>query len=127
MRLRTLSVLFRIGAEHLVGELFLLIGHRVVQVLESRDELLHPLRMLLGELLIGLHVLHRGHCLELLSALYERLVHITRVLAHHIGKLAPLRLLGRGNAQLRMQLFDAPLDALGGVLASHRMAGNWGR
>jgi hypothetical protein len=108
----TLVVLLGVGPEHLIGELFLLLRHRAVQVLERYDQLLHVLRVLLGELFIGLHVLHGVHCFELLGATYEGLIHIARVWAHDLGELIPLRLLGRCNAQLRVQLFDAVLDPL---------------
>ena len=42
-----LHVLFGIGAEHLIGQPLLLLRHCVVQLLECRKQLLHPLRMLL--------------------------------------------------------------------------------
>lgn len=108
----TLVVLLGVGPEHLIGELFLLLGHRAVQVLERYDQLLHVLRVLLGELFIGLHVLDGAHCFELLSAVQDGLIDIARVLAHDLGELTPLRLLGRCDAQLRVQLFDAILDPL---------------
>ena len=79
--------------------------------------------MLFGKLFIGLHVLDGIHCLELLSTLYEGLIHIAGVLAHHLSKLVPLRLLCRGDPQLRMQLFDAALNPLFGGLSGHRVAG----
>src|SRR5438270_9014483 len=93
MRLgRALHVLLGIGAEHLIGNALLLIGHRLVELLERRKQLLDPLSVLLGDLLIGLHVLHRVHRRELLSALHERLVHVAGVLAHDLRKFVPLRL-----------------------------------
>src|SRR5437868_375636 len=72
MRLhRMLRALLGVCAEHLIGELLLLIGHRVVQVLESWNELLQMLRMRLRKLFVGLHVLDRVHRWELLGALHE--------------------------------------------------------
>src|SRR5437763_9512967 len=69
-------MLFGVGSEHLIGQPLLLVRHCVVQLLERGNQLLHPLRVLLGDLLIGLHVLHGVHRRELLSALQERLVHV---------------------------------------------------
>jgi len=126
MRLRTLRVPFRVGTEHLIGDLLLSVWHRIVQGLEHRHQLLHTLGMFFGKLLVGLHVLDGGHRLELLSALYEGLIHVPRVLAHHLGKLVPLRLFRRGDAQLRVQLFDPALDPLFGILDGHRVAGQRG-
>jgi hypothetical protein len=113
MRLRrVLHVLFGIGAEHLIGHALLRIGHRVVQLLERGNQLLHPLSVVLGELLIGLHILHGVHRRELLSALHEGLIHIARVFAHDLGEFIPLRFLGRSNLQLTVQFLDPALDAL---------------
>ena len=89
-------------AEHLIRPLFLLLGHRVVEIVERRDQLLQMLGMRRGNLLIGLHILNRVHRRVLLSALCERLIHVAGVVAHHLGELIPLRLLGRGDAQLSM-------------------------
>jgi hypothetical protein len=96
--------------EHLVRELFLLLGHRVVESVEGRDQLLQMMGVCFGYLLVGLHVLHRGICRVLLSALRESLIHISRVFAHDLGELIPLRLLSRGDVQLCVQLFDMVLD-----------------
>jgi len=109
MRLR--RVPRRIGPEHLVRQLFLPLRHRVVEVVEGRDQLLQMLDVCFGHLLVGLHVLHRVHCRVLLSALQESLIHIAGVFAHDLGELIPLRLLGRRDLQLRVQLFDMVLDA----------------
>ena len=106
MRLRrTFHSLFRIGAEYLISELLLLLGHDVIQILEGGYQFLHALCVVLGELLVGLQILHRIHRGELLGPLHERLVHVTSVLAHHLSKLVPLGLLGRGDVQPGMQLF----------------------
>ena len=99
---RLCRVLFRIRAEHLIRQLLLLLGHRVVEIVERRDQLLQMLGMCLGNLFIGLHILNRVHCRVLLSALHERLIHVAGVFAHDIGKLVPLRLLGRCDVQLRV-------------------------
>jgi hypothetical protein len=107
---RLRGVPLRVGPEHLVRQLFLLLRHRVVEIVEGRDQLLQMPDMCFGYLLIGLHVLHRVHCQVLLSALHESLIHIAGVFAHDLGELIPLRLLGRGNLQLRVQLFDMVLD-----------------
>jgi hypothetical protein len=92
-RLRRMPL--RIGPEHLVRQLFLLLGHRVVEIVEGRDQLLQMLDVCFGDLLVGLHVLHRVHCRVLLSALHESLIHIAGVFTHDLGELIPLRLLGR--------------------------------
>ena len=47
-----MRLLFGIRPEHLVSELFLLLRHQVIHVLKGRNELLHMLCMLLGELLM---------------------------------------------------------------------------
>ncbi len=47
-----LRVRLGVGTEDLVGQLLLLRRHRVVQVLEGRDELLQMLGMRLGDLLV---------------------------------------------------------------------------
>jgi hypothetical protein len=109
MRLR--RVPRRIGSEHLVRQLFLPLRHRVVEVVEGRDQLLQMLDVCFGHLHVGLHVLHRVHCRVLLSALQESLIHIAGVFAHDLGELIPLRLLGRRDLQLRVQLFDMVLDS----------------
>src|SRR5271166_1871727 len=83
-----------VGAEYLVRQLFLLLRHSVVEVVESRDQLLQMLGVRLGNLLIGLHILHRVHRRVLLSALRERSIHVAGVVAHDLGELTPLRLLG---------------------------------
>jgi hypothetical protein len=62
---RSPDVLRRLRAEYLVGDLFLLIRHRVVQVLERQNELLQLLPVRLGNVLIGLHVLDSIHRLVL--------------------------------------------------------------
>jgi hypothetical protein len=100
----------RIAAEHLVRQLFLLLGHRVVEIVEGRDQLLQMLDVCFGHLLVGLHFLHRVHRRVLLSALHECLIHVAGVFAHDLGELIPLQLLGRGDAQLCVQLFDMVLD-----------------
>ena len=126
MRLcRVLHVLFGIGAEHLIGHALLRIGHRVVQLLERGNQLLHPLSVLLGELLIGLHILHGVHRRVLLSALHEGLIHIARVFAHDLGEFVPLRFLGRSNLQLTVQFLDPALDALFRVLPGDGVPGQW--
>jgi hypothetical protein len=51
----------RVVAEHLIGQLLLLVGQRIVQRLKCRHELLHILRTLLLDLFVGLHVVHRRH------------------------------------------------------------------
>ena len=66
---RLRCVPLRISAEYLVRQLFLLLGHRVVEVVEGRDQLLQMLDVCFGHLLLGLHILHRVHCRVLLSAL----------------------------------------------------------
>ena len=96
---------FGISAEYLISQLLLLLGHCVVQILEGRNQFLHALCVVLGKLLVGLQILHRIHRSELLGPLHERLVHVTSVLAHHLSKLVPLGLLGRGDVQPGMQLF----------------------
>ena len=113
---RLRRVPLRIGPEHLVCQLFLLLGHRVVEVVEGRDQLLQMLDVCFGHLLVGLHVLHRVHCRVLLSALQESLIHIAGVFAHDLGELIPLRLLGRRDLQLRVKLFDMVLDSFLHVL-----------
>jgi hypothetical protein len=115
----------RIGAKHLVRYLFLLVRHHVIQILKSRDELLYMLCMLLGELLIGLHVLHRVHRLKVINTLEQSLVHIACVIAHHLSELIPLRALSRGNAELRIQLFDPSLDPFLSGLARNRVPRQW--
>ena len=124
---RVLRVPFGIGAEHLVRQLFLLIGHRIVKILEGWNELLHMLCMLLGDLLVGLHVLHRVHRSETIDALKPYLVHIASVLAHYLRELIPLRALIRGDAELGMQLFDPLFDALFGGFSGHWVPGQWRR
>ena len=57
----SLRLPFGIYTEYLVRELFLLIRHHVIKVLKGRNELLYVLCVLLGDLFIGLHVLHRVH------------------------------------------------------------------
>ncbi len=114
-----------IRPEYLVCELFLLVGHCAVQVLESRDELLHILCMLLGDLLIGLHVLHSVHRLKVVDTLKPGLVHVASIIAHDLRKLIPLRALSRGNAELRVQLFDPLFDPFFGSLARHRVPCQW--
>ena len=114
-----------IRPEYLVRELLLLVGHCVVQVLEGRNELLHMLCMLLGDLLIGLHVLHSVHRLKLVNTLKPSLVHVASVIAHDLRKLIPLRAFSRGNAQLRVQLFDPLLDPFLGSLTRHRVPCQW--
>jgi hypothetical protein len=109
---RLRGVPLRVGPEHLVCQLFLLLRHRVVEIVEGRDQLLQMPDVCFGYLLVGLHVLHRVHCRVLLSALHESLIHIAGVFAHDLGELIPLRLLGRGNLQLRVQLFDMVLDPM---------------
>src|SRR5260370_7664927 len=112
MRLRrALYVLFGIGSEYLIGQPFLLVRHCIVQLLEGRNQPLHPLSVFLGNLLIGLHVLYSVHRRVLLSALHECLVHLAGVLAHDLSELVPLRLLGRADSHLRMHLSDAAFDA----------------
>ena len=93
---RLCRVPLRIGAEHLVCQLFLLLGHRVVEVVEGWNQLLELLGMRLGNLLPGWHVLHRIHGRVLLSALHKGLIHVAGVIAHDLGELIPLWLLGRG-------------------------------
>ena len=115
---------FCVRAKHLVRELFLLVGHRIVQVLESRNEVLQVPGVCVSDLLVRFHVLNSVHRLELLRALHEGLVHVAGVLAHHRGELIPLLLLGRGYAQLRVQFADAVLDALRGGRAGHRVSGD---
>lgn len=121
MRLPALRLLLHIGAEHLIRELFLLVGHPVVQIFESLAEFLNMLRMFFGKLLVRLHVLHRVDGFELLNALHYGLIHVARILAHHFGELAPLSLLGRGDVQLGVQLLDAALDPLFRSFAGDRV------
>ena len=99
---RLRRVPLRVGAEYLVRQLFLLLGHRVVEVVEGRDQLLQVPGVRLGNRLVGLHILHRVHRRVLLSALHERAIHVAGVVAHDLGELIPLRLLGRGDLQLRV-------------------------
>ena len=120
-----LRLLFGIRPEYLVRELLLLVRHCVVQVLESRNELLQILRMLCGELLVGLHILQCGHRPELLRALIVHPIHVTSIIAHDLRKLIPLRALGRANAQLRIQLFDPLLDPFLGTLTRNRVPCQW--
>jgi hypothetical protein len=49
------------------------------------------------------------------------MIHVAGIFAHDLGELVPLRLLGRGDTQLRMQLFDVGLDALLGVVTRRRL------
>ncbi len=75
----------------------------------------------LGNLLVGLHVLHCIHRWVLLSALHERLIHVAGIFAHDLRKLVPLRLLRRGDAQLCVKLFDMGLDTLFGGATRRRL------
>ena len=72
-----LCVFFCILTKHLVGKPFLLVGHRVIEIFESRDELLHVLGVCGRDLLVGLHVLQRIHRLDLLRALHQYLVPVS--------------------------------------------------
>jgi hypothetical protein len=122
MRLdRALLALLRIRAKHLVRKLFLLIRHSVIKRLESGNESLHMLGVRLSNLLVRLHVLQRVHRLKLLCAFDHDLIHVAGILAHHFGKLIPLRPFRRGNAKLSVQLLDTMLDALLGILAGNRV------
>jgi len=121
MRLRrVLRVLLCVRTKHLVRTPFLLIRHRVVQVLESQNELLQMPGVDLGHLLVRLHVLHRVHRLELLCAKNQGLIHLAGVLAHHGSELIPSLLLAGSYAQLGVQFADAALDPLRGGLAGSR-------
>jgi hypothetical protein len=99
---RSRRVPLRVDAEYLVRQLFLLLGHRVVKVVEGRDQLLQMLGVRLGNHLVGLHILDRVHRRVLLSALHERAIHVAGVVAHNLDELILLGLLGRGDLQLRV-------------------------
>ena len=119
---RAPRLLLGVGPEHLVGYLFLLVRHYVVKVLKGCNQLLHMLRMLLGDLPIGLHVLHGAHRLEVVDALKPNLVHVAGVFAHYLHELIPLPTLGRSNAELGMQLFDPLLDPFFGGPVGRRVS-----
>ena len=99
-------------AKHLISEPLLLFRHRVVEILESWHEPLQVLGMRLGDLFVGLHVLQGVHCRKLLATLGKFLIHRARILTHDFGEPIPLRLLGRGDPQLRMQLANMLIDTL---------------
>ena len=120
---RLLGPLLRSDAEYLVRELLLLVRHRVVQVLKGGEELLQMLRMLLGDLLVGLHVLQRVHRPEVVDTLSPGLVHVAGVLTHHLRELIPLRMFGGGDAQLSVQLFDPLLHPFFRVFTGHGVSG----
>jgi len=122
---RAPRLLLGVGPEHLVGYLFLLVRHYVVKVLKGCNQLLHMLRMLLGDLPIGLHVLHGAHRLEVVDALKPNLVHVAGVFAHYLHELIPLPTLGRSNAELGMQLFDPLLDPFFGGPVGRRVSCHW--
>jgi hypothetical protein len=121
---RVLRLPLEFRAKHLVRELFLLIRHRIVQVLKGRNQLLQMLRMLLGDLLVELHVLHSAHRLEITGTLHPRPVHLAGVLAHHLRELIPLRTLCWGDTELSVQLFDPLLDPFRRVSAGCGMSAN---
>src|SRR5262249_23597707 len=120
-----LRMLFGVRPEYLVSELFLLLRHHIIQVLKGRNEFLHMLCMLLGQLFIGLLVLQRIHRVYAAHTLEPNLVNVASVIAHDLRKLIPLRALSRGNAQLRVQLFDPLLDPFLSSLPGNRMARQW--
>jgi hypothetical protein len=82
------------------------------------------LRMLLGDLLVGLHVLHSAHRLEITGTLHPSPVHLAGVLAHHLRELIPLRTLCWGDTELSVQLFDPLLDPFRRVSAGCGMSAN---
>lgn len=106
------GVRLSIRAEDLIGQLLLLLRHRVVEVFESREEFLQALSVDLSDLLIGSHVLQSVHGRVLLHSLRKLLIHAAGVLPHNVGKLLPLRLLSRSNLQLRAQFLYVLLDTL---------------
>ena len=114
-----------VGPEQLVGYLFLLVRHYVVKILKGYNQLLHMLRMLLGDLPLGQHVLHGAHRLGVADALKPNLVHVAGVFAHYLHELIPLRTLGRGNAELGIQLFDPLLDPFFGGPVGRRVSCHW--
>jgi len=118
-----LRLLLEFRAKNLVRELFLLIRHRIVQILKGRNQLLQMLRMLLGDLLVGLHVLHSIHRLEMVGTRNPSPVNLAGILTHHLRELIPLLTLCWSDTELSVELFDPLLDPFRRVSAGYGMIG----
>jgi len=119
----SLRLSLSVRPENLVCELFLLIGHRIVEVLKGRNQLLQMLRMLLGDLLVGLHVLHSIHRLEMVGTRNPSPVNLAGILTHHLRELIPLLTLCWSDTELSVELFDPLLDPFRRVSAGYGMIG----
>lgn len=95
-----------------VSNLLLIVGQRGVKGAKRRCQLLHIVRVQLGQLGVGLHgvvcVLRR----QLVCAIAEGLIGLGRIVAHRLRKSVPLwRLLAR-DLHLRVQVVDSFLHKI---------------
>jgi len=84
------------------------IGHRLVERVESINDLLQAIETGPCEVSIGPEVIDRGRILRLL--LSDELIHLRHVLTRRIGDLSPLDILIRRDLESRLEFGNAPLE-----------------